>query len=147
MSSSSSAGPPGHLHRSVQSAARSGGGGASSLPAAPEAIVHSDSGESSSGASRSTHVFDSDAAGNSSGSPESSRAKNEFGMPSGPMSDAELGALQPTTVPRSEWVPGYRDRRSFRGHDIVPWSPKDIRQTSIVEMDADLLFHRYTKPM
>ncbi|ETP00320.1 hypothetical protein F441_22260 [Phytophthora nicotianae CJ01A1] len=147
MSSSSSAGPPGHLHRSVRSAAKSGGGGASSLPAAPEAIVHSDSGESSSGASSSTHVFDSDAAGNDNGSPESSRAKNEFGMPSGPLSDADLAALQPTTVPRSEWIPGYRDRRSFRGHDIVPWSAQDIRQICIVEMDADLLFHHYTKPM
>ncbi|ETO58758.1 hypothetical protein F444_22860 [Phytophthora nicotianae P1976] len=147
MSSSSSAGPPGPLHRSVRSAGKSGGRDASSLPAASEAIVHSDSGESSSGASSSTHVFDSDAAGNDSGSPDSSRTKNEFGMPSGTLSDAELGALQPTTVPRSEWIPGYRDRRSFRGHDIVPWSAQDIRQTSIVEMDADLLFHHYTKPM
>ncbi|ETK86644.1 hypothetical protein L915_08754 [Phytophthora nicotianae] len=68
-------------------------------------------------------------------------------MPSGPLSDAELAALQPTTVPRSEWIPGYRDRRSFRGHDIVLWSAQDIRQISIVEMDADLLFHHYTKPM
>ncbi|ETP27639.1 hypothetical protein F442_23084, partial [Phytophthora nicotianae P10297] len=68
MSSSSSAVPPGHFHRSVRSAAKRGAGGALSLPAAPEAIVHSDSGESSSGASRSTHVFDSDVAGNDSGS-------------------------------------------------------------------------------
>ncbi|ETK95833.1 hypothetical protein L915_01276 [Phytophthora nicotianae] len=67
-------------------------------------------------------------------------------MPSGPLSDAELAAMPPTTVPRSEWIPGYRDRRSCRGHDIVPWSTQDIRQTSIVEMDADLLFHRFTKP-
>ncbi|ETO61774.1 hypothetical protein F444_20240, partial [Phytophthora nicotianae P1976] len=147
MSSSSSAGPPGHLHRSVRSAAKSGGGGASSLPVASEATVHSDSDESSSGASGSTYVFDSDIAGNDNGSPESSRAKNEFGMPSGPLSDAELAALQPTTVPRSEWIPGYRDRRNFRGHDIVTWSAQDIRQISIVEMDADLLFHHYTKPM
>ncbi|ETN14047.1 hypothetical protein PPTG_07729 [Phytophthora nicotianae INRA-310] len=120
MSPPSSAGPPGHLPRSVRSAAKSGGGGASSLPAASEAIVHSDGGESSSGESGSTHVFDSDAAGSNSGSPESIRAKNEFGMSSGLLSDAELATLQPTTVPRSEWIPGYRDRRSFRGHDIVP---------------------------
>ncbi|ETP28653.1 hypothetical protein F442_22070, partial [Phytophthora nicotianae P10297] len=131
MSSSSSAGPPGHLHRSVRSAAKSGGGGVSSLPVASEATVHSDSDESSSGASGSTYVFDSDIAGNDNGSPESSRAKNEFGMPSGPLSDAELAALQPTTVPRSEWIPGYRDRRNFRGHDIVTWSAQDIRQISI----------------
>ncbi|ETP33108.1 hypothetical protein F442_18302 [Phytophthora nicotianae P10297] len=105
MSSSSSAGPPGHLHRSVRSvrsAAKSGGGGASSLPVASEAVVHSGSDESSSGASGSTRVFDSDVAGNDSGSPDSSCAKNEFGMPSGPLSDAELAALPPTTVPRSE---------------------------------------------
>ncbi|ETL43905.1 hypothetical protein L916_05682, partial [Phytophthora nicotianae] len=147
VSSPSSAGPPGHLHRSVRSAAKSGSGGASSPPAASEAGAHSDGGESSSREYGSACVCDSDAAGKDSSSPESIRAKNEFGMPSSPLSDAELAALQPTTVPRSEWVPGYRDRRSFRGHDIVPWSAQDIRQTSIVEMDADLLFHRFIKPM
>ncbi|ETO99538.1 hypothetical protein F441_23047 [Phytophthora nicotianae CJ01A1] len=145
VSSPSSAGPPGPPSRSVRSAAKSGSGSASSPSAASAANVHSDGDESSSGESGSTHVFDSDAAGNDSGSPKSSGAKNEFGMPSGPLSDAKLAALQPTTVPRSEWIPGFRDRRSFRGHDIVPWSAQDIRQTSIVE--ADLLFHRYTKPM
>ncbi|ETM00997.1 hypothetical protein L917_02357, partial [Phytophthora nicotianae] len=119
-----------------------GGGGVSSSPAAPEAGAPSDDGESSSGESSSTRVFDSDAAGSDSTSPELNRAKNEFGMPSGPLSDTELAALQPTTVLRSEWIPGYRDHRSFRGHDIVPWSAQDIRQISIVEMDADLLFHR-----
>ncbi|ETK84846.1 hypothetical protein L915_10233, partial [Phytophthora nicotianae] len=119
-----------------------GGGGVSSSPAAPEAGAPSDDGESSSGESSSTRVFDSDAAGSVSTSPELNRAKNEFGMPSGPLSDTELAALQPTTVLRSEWIPGYRDHRSFRGHDIVPWSAQDIRQISIVEMDADLLFHR-----
>ncbi|ETL38267.1 hypothetical protein L916_10137, partial [Phytophthora nicotianae] len=111
-------------------------------PPAPEAGAPSDDGESSSGESSSTRVFDSDAAGSVSTSPELNRAKNEFGMPSGPLSDTELAALQPTTVLRSEWIPGYRDHRSFRGHDIVPWSAQDIRQISIVEMDADLLFHR-----
>ncbi|ETO68002.1 hypothetical protein F444_15134 [Phytophthora nicotianae P1976] len=68
-------------------------------------------------------------------------------MPSGPLSDIELADLPRTTVPRSECIPSYRDRRSFRSHDIAPWSAQDIRQTSIVEMDADLLFHHYTKPM
>ncbi|ETM30504.1 hypothetical protein L914_21820 [Phytophthora nicotianae] len=100
MSSPSSAGPPGHLPRSVRSAAKSGSGSASSPPAASEAYVHSDGDESSSGESGSTHVFDSDAVGSDSGSPKSSGAKNEFGMPSGPLSDAGLAALQPTTVPR-----------------------------------------------
>ncbi|ETO58530.1 hypothetical protein F444_23091 [Phytophthora nicotianae P1976] len=109
--------------------------------------MHSDGDESSSGESGSTHVFDSDTAGSDSGTPKSSGATNEFGMPSGPLSGAKLATLQPTTIPRSEWIPGYRDRRSFRGHDIVPWSAQDIRQISIVEMDADLLFHHYTKPM
>ncbi|ETP00158.1 hypothetical protein F441_22419, partial [Phytophthora nicotianae CJ01A1] len=147
MSSSSSAGPPGHLSRSVRSTAKSDSGGASSSPAAAEAGAPSDGGESSSGESGPTRVYDSDAAGSDSSSPELNRAKNEFGMPSGPLSDAELAALPPTTVPRSEWLPGYRDRRSFRGHDIVPWSAQDMRQISIVEMDADLLFHHYTKPL
>ncbi|ETP11934.1 hypothetical protein F441_12607 [Phytophthora nicotianae CJ01A1] len=145
--SPSSTGPPDCLPRSVRSTAKSGSGDASSSFAASEASAPRDGGESSSGESGSTHVFDSDAAGSDSGSPDSSRAKNEFGMPSGPLSDAELVALPPTTVPRSEWIPGYRDRRSFRGHNIVPWSAQDIRQTSIVEMDADLLFQHYTKPM
>ncbi|ETP27644.1 hypothetical protein F442_23080 [Phytophthora nicotianae P10297] len=140
------AGPPDHLPRSVRSTAKSSSGGASSSPAASEAGARSNGGESSSGESGSTHVFDSDAAGSDSDSPESSCAKNEFGMSSGPLSDAKLAALPPTTVPPSECIPGYRDRRSFRGHDIVPWSAQDIRQTSIVEMDADLLFHHYTKP-
>ncbi|ETI56178.1 hypothetical protein F443_01238 [Phytophthora nicotianae P1569] len=82
-----------------------GSEGASSSPAASEVGSHSDGGESSSGTSGFTRVFDSDAAGSDSSSPESSRAKNEFGMPSGPLSDAELAALPPTTVPRSEWLP------------------------------------------
>ncbi|ETM97436.1 hypothetical protein PPTG_20314 [Phytophthora nicotianae INRA-310] len=68
---------------------------------------------------------------NDSGSPELSRVRDQFGMPSNPLLDAELADLPPTTVPRSEWIPGYRDRRSFRSHDIVPWSAQDIRQTSI----------------
>ncbi|ETP27897.1 hypothetical protein F442_22819 [Phytophthora nicotianae P10297] len=97
VSSPLSAGPPGHPPRSVRSAAKSGRGSASSPPAASAANVYSDGDESSSGESNSTHVFDSDAAGSDSGSPESSRAKNEFGMPSGPLSDTELSALQPTT--------------------------------------------------
>ncbi|ETO59234.1 hypothetical protein F444_22395, partial [Phytophthora nicotianae P1976] len=99
VSSPSSAGPPDHLPRSIRSAAKSGSEGASSPPAASEANVHSDGVESSSGESGSTHVFDSDAAGSDSGSPESSRAKNEFGMPSSLLSDVELAALSPTTVP------------------------------------------------
>ncbi|ETP00022.1 hypothetical protein F441_22556 [Phytophthora nicotianae CJ01A1] len=147
VSSPSSAGPPGHLPQSVRSAAKSGSGGASSPPAASEAGVPSGGGESSSTGSSSALGCDSDAAGSDSSSPELNRAKNEFGMPSGPLSDAELANLPPTTVPRSEWIPGYRDRRSFRDHDIVPWSAQDICQTSIVEMDADILFHRFTKPM
>ncbi|ETI53907.1 hypothetical protein F443_03214, partial [Phytophthora nicotianae P1569] len=146
-SSLSSAGLPGHLPRSVRSATKMSGRGTSSSSAAPEADVDSDGDESSSDESGSTHVFDSDTAGSDSGTSKSSGAKNEFGMPSSPLSNAELAALQPTTVPRSEWIPGYRDRRSFRGHDIVPWSAQDIRQISIVEMDADLLFHHYSKPM
>ncbi|ETI39964.1 hypothetical protein F443_14513, partial [Phytophthora nicotianae P1569] len=109
--------------------------------------VLSDGGESSSGKSSSTRVFDSDAARNDSGSPELSRVRDQFGMPSDPLLDAELADLPPTTVPRSEWIPGYRDRRSFRSHDIVPWSAQDIRQTSIVKMNADLLFHHFAKPM
>ncbi|ETI47480.1 hypothetical protein F443_08326 [Phytophthora nicotianae P1569] len=145
VSSPSSPGPD--LSRSVRSTAKSGSGGASSSPAASEAGAPSDGGESSSGESGSTRVCDSDAAGSDSSSPELNRAKNEFGMSSGPLSDAELAALPPTTVPRSEWLPGYRDCRSFRGHDIVPWSAQNIRQTGIVEMDTDLLFHRFTKPM
>ncbi|ETM40133.1 hypothetical protein L914_13837 [Phytophthora nicotianae] len=124
-----------------------GSEGASSSPAASEVGSHSDGGESSSGTSGFTRVFDSDAAGSDSSSPESGRAKNEVGMPSGLLSNAELAALPPTTVPRSEWLPGYRDRRSCRSHDIVSWSTQDIRQTSIVAMDGNLLFHRFTKPM
>ncbi|ETK80264.1 hypothetical protein L915_14014 [Phytophthora nicotianae] len=50
----------------------------------------SDCGESSSGKSSSTRVFDSDTAGSDSGSPELSRARDQFGMPSGHLSDAEL---------------------------------------------------------
>ncbi|ETP45314.1 hypothetical protein F442_08264, partial [Phytophthora nicotianae P10297] len=145
VSSPSSPGPD--LSRSVRSTAKSDSGGASSSPAAAEAGAPSDGGESSSGESGPTRVYDSDAAGSDSSSPELNRAKNEFGMSSGPLSDAELAALPPTTVPRSEWLPGYRDCRSFRGHDIVPWSAQNIRQTGIVEMDTDLLFHRFTKPM
>ncbi|ETP27612.1 hypothetical protein F442_23111, partial [Phytophthora nicotianae P10297] len=117
-SSLSSAGLPGHLPRSVRSATKMSGRGTSSSSAAPEADVDSDGDESSSDESGSTHVFDSDTAGSDSGTSKSSGAKNEFGMPSSPLSNAELAALQPTTVPRSEWIPGYRDRRSFRGHDI-----------------------------
>ncbi|ETP28121.1 hypothetical protein F442_22592 [Phytophthora nicotianae P10297] len=141
------AGPPDHLSRSARSTVKGGHGGASSSPAASDVGAHSGSGESSSGKSSSTRVFDSDAVGSDSGSPELSRARDQLGMPPGPLSDAELADLPPTTVPRSEWIPGYRDRRSFRSHDIVPWSAQDIRQISIVEMDADLLFHQFAKPM
>ncbi|ETO58872.1 hypothetical protein F444_22751, partial [Phytophthora nicotianae P1976] len=132
VSSPSSAGPPDHLPRSVRSTAKSGSGGASSSPSDSETGAPSDGGESPSGESGSTRGCDSDAAGSDSSSPELSRANNEFGMPSGLLSDTELTALPPTAVPRSEWLPGYRDRRSFRSHDIVPWSAQDIRQTSIV---------------
>ncbi|KUF80227.1 hypothetical protein AM587_10001222 [Phytophthora nicotianae] len=104
VSSPSSAGPPDHLPRSVRSTAKSGSGGASSSPAASEAGAHTDGGESSSGEYNSSRVCDSDAAGSDSSSPELSRAKNKFGMPSGPLSDAELAALPPTTVPRSEFI-------------------------------------------
>ncbi|ETO77289.1 hypothetical protein F444_07483 [Phytophthora nicotianae P1976] len=106
-SSSSFTGPPDHLPRSDRSIGKGGSGGASSFPAV------SDSGESSSGKSGSTRVCDSDAAGSDSGSPELSCGRDQFGMPSGPLSSAELADLPPTTVPRSEWIPGYRDRRSF----------------------------------
>ncbi|ETO68883.1 hypothetical protein F444_14379, partial [Phytophthora nicotianae P1976] len=64
--------------------------GASSSPAASESGALSDCGESSSGKSSSTRVFDSDTAGSDSGSPELSRARDQFGMPSGHLSDAEL---------------------------------------------------------
>ncbi|ETM30582.1 hypothetical protein L914_21742, partial [Phytophthora nicotianae] len=104
------AGPPDHLSRSARSTVKGGHGGASSSPAASDVGAHSGSGESSSGKSSSTRVFDSDAVGSDSGSPELSRARDQLGMPPGPLSDAELADLPPTTVPRSEWIPGYRDR-------------------------------------
>ncbi|ETM97928.1 hypothetical protein PPTG_19924 [Phytophthora nicotianae INRA-310] len=107
VSSPSSTGPPDHLPRSVRSTAKSDSGGVSSSLAASKAGAPSDDGESSSGESGSTRVFDSDAAGNDSSLSESNRAKNEFGMPSGPLSDVGLTALPPTTVPRSEWLPEY----------------------------------------
>ncbi|ETL77489.1 hypothetical protein L917_21569, partial [Phytophthora nicotianae] len=94
VASHSSAGPPDHLPRSVRSATKRGSRDASSSPAAPEADVNSDGDESSSGESGSTHVLDSDTAGSDSCTPKSSGAKNEFGMPSGPLSDAELAALR-----------------------------------------------------
>ncbi|ETN15027.1 hypothetical protein PPTG_07245 [Phytophthora nicotianae INRA-310] len=115
-------GPHDHLPRSARSTTKGGSGGASSSPAASEVGAHSDGGESYSGKFSSIRVFDSDAVGSDSGSPELSRGRNQFGMPSGPLSDAELADLPRTTVPRSEWIPGYRDCRSFRSHDIVPWS-------------------------
>ncbi|ETI54374.1 hypothetical protein F443_02792 [Phytophthora nicotianae P1569] len=133
---------------SDQKAEEPGGSrGASSPPAASEPGALSDDSESSSGKSSSTRVFDSDTAERKSGSPELSRDRDQFGMPSGPLSDVQLANLPPTAVPRSEWIPGYRTHRNFHGHDIVPWSAQDIRQTSIVEMDADLLFHHFAKPM
>ncbi|ETO99653.1 hypothetical protein F441_22930 [Phytophthora nicotianae CJ01A1] len=119
-SSSPFADPPDHLPRFPRSTAKGGSGGVSSSPAASDAGAHSDGGESSSGKSSSTRVFDSDAAGSDSGSAELSRGRDQFGMPSGPLSDVELAGL-PSTA--------------------------DIRQMIIVEMDADLLFHRFTKPM
>ncbi|ETL93998.1 hypothetical protein L917_07968, partial [Phytophthora nicotianae] len=136
-SSHSSAGPPGHLPGSVRSATKIGGRGASSSPAAPEADVHSDGDKSSSGESGSTHVFDSDTAGSDGGTPRSSGAKNEFGMPSGPLSNAKLAALQPTTVPRS-WliplrdpVPPLEDWRDdlvdeSNVHDLIESAPWEI---------------------
>ncbi|ETO58984.1 hypothetical protein F444_22638 [Phytophthora nicotianae P1976] len=90
--SPSSAGPPDHLPRSVRSTAKGGRGDVSSSLAS-EAGALRDGGESPSGESGSTHVFDSDATGSDSGSPESSRAKNEFGKPPGLLSDADLAAF------------------------------------------------------
>ncbi|ETP27876.1 hypothetical protein F442_22839 [Phytophthora nicotianae P10297] len=90
--SPSSAGPPDHLPRSVRSTAKGGRGDVSSSLAS-EAGALRDGGESPSGESGSTHVLDSDATGSDSGSPESSRAKNEFGKPPGPLSDADLAAF------------------------------------------------------
>ncbi|ETN20252.1 hypothetical protein PPTG_03292 [Phytophthora nicotianae INRA-310] len=94
----------------------------------------------------STCVLDLGTAEGGNDSPRSSsRNRERFGQPSGPLSNAELADLPHTRVSRAEWIPGYRDRRVFQGHDVVPWSAQDIRQTSIVEMDVDLLFHRFAK--
>ncbi|ETM42703.1 hypothetical protein L914_11699 [Phytophthora nicotianae] len=119
--SPSFAGFPDHPPRSTRSTTQDGSGGVSSLPAESESCVLSNGGESSSGKSSYTRVFDSDATGSDSGSPELSRARDQFGMSSGPLSDAELADLPRTTVLRSEWIPGYRDRRSFPSHNIVLW--------------------------
>ncbi|ETN08850.1 hypothetical protein PPTG_22986 [Phytophthora nicotianae INRA-310] len=145
--SPSSAGPPDHLPRSVRSTTKGGSGDVSSSLAASEAGALRDGGESSSGESGSTHVFDSDATGSDSGSPESSRAKNEFGKPSGPLSDAELAAF---FAAYNGSPIGVNSRLSRLSQLSRPWHRPlvcDIRQTSIVETDADLLFHHYTKPM
>ncbi|ETO99609.1 hypothetical protein F441_22973 [Phytophthora nicotianae CJ01A1] len=128
------AGPPDHLPRSTRSTAKGGSGGASSSPVASDAGAHFDGGESSSGISGSTRVFDSDAAGSDS-SPKLSRAIGRRASESTAYRSSPIGVDS-----------CYRDRRSFRSHDIVPWSAQDIRQTSIVEMDAGLLFHHYAKP-
>ncbi|ETM97504.1 hypothetical protein PPTG_20240 [Phytophthora nicotianae INRA-310] len=80
------AGPPDHLPRSARSTAKGGHGGASSSPAASDVGAHSDDGESSSGKSSSTRALESDAVGSDSGSPELSRAKDQFGMPPRPSS-------------------------------------------------------------
>ncbi|ETI56023.1 hypothetical protein F443_01351 [Phytophthora nicotianae P1569] len=118
VSSPSFAGLPDHLPRSTRSPTQDGSGNASFPPATSESL-----------------------------SDELSHGRDQFGIPSGPLSDAELADLPPTTVPRSEWIPGYHAHCNFHGHDIVPRSAQDIRQTSIVEMDADLLFHHFAKPM
>ncbi|ETP28814.1 hypothetical protein F442_21939 [Phytophthora nicotianae P10297] len=131
----SSAGPPDRPARSIQSSklpARGSSRGALSPPAESESGASSDGDDSLSNRSSSTRGLDSDTA--ESGSDSSA-------------SNAELADLPSTRVPRTEWIPGYRDRCVFHGHDVVPWSAQDIRQTSIVEMDVDLLFHRFAKPM
>ncbi|ETI46918.1 hypothetical protein F443_08765 [Phytophthora nicotianae P1569] len=98
--------------------------------------------------SSSTRVLDSDTAesGSDSAAPESCN-RDRFGPPSGPLSNAELADVPPTQVPRTDWIPVYRDRRGSHGHDVVSWSAQDVCQTSIVEMDVDLLFHRFANPM
>ncbi|ETO75617.1 hypothetical protein F444_08828 [Phytophthora nicotianae P1976] len=108
----------------------------------------SDDDDSPSSRSSSTRVLDSDTAesGSDSAAPESCN-RDRFGPPSGALSNAELADLPPTQVPRTDWIPVYRDRRGSHGHDVVSWSAQDVCQTSIVEMDVDLLFHRFANPM
>ncbi|ETI49111.1 hypothetical protein L917_06638 [Phytophthora nicotianae] len=67
-------------------------------------------------------------------------------MPSGPLSGVELADVPRTTVPRSEWIPGYRDPFSLhfpRPGEAGAWypgiedgsDPADLLEASTI-MDA-----------
>ncbi|KAE9018802.1 hypothetical protein PR003_g13990 [Phytophthora rubi] len=48
-------------------------------------------------------------------------------------------SLPRTTIPRSQWIPGFRQPRLFRASDVVPWSADIVSHLVITEIDIRML--------
>ncbi|GMF29742.1 unnamed protein product [Phytophthora lilii] len=61
------------------------------------------------------------------------------------LNNAELAALEPTKVPRDQWIPGYRTPSDFVASDVDPWSPPRTRHISVAMLDLEMLFDQFTR--
>ncbi|KAL4145525.1 hypothetical protein PRNP1_013192 [Phytophthora ramorum] len=90
-----------------------------------------DGGDSSGGSSVGDHH---------SGDSDSSDSANAV------LSDAELGQLDPTTISRDRWIPGYRSPVRFAGTDVDPWPLSPVRQLSVRHLTVATLFRQWSRP-
>uniref|UniRef100_H3GRR5 Uncharacterized protein n=1 Tax=Phytophthora ramorum TaxID=164328 RepID=H3GRR5_PHYRM len=56
------------------------------------------------------------------------------------LSDDELDQLDPTTISRDRWIPGYRGPVRFAGTDVDPWPLSPVRQLNIRHLTVAMLF-------
>ena len=55
-------------------------------------------------------------------------------------------ALPDTTVPRDQWIPGYRDRVPRSTPAVAPWSARRVNLICVADLDLDDLYRHFSKP-
>ena len=53
--------------------------------------------------------------------------------------------LSPTKIPRSQWIPGYRERVTWSSVQVSPWSARRVSVICLAELDLDLFSQHFSR--
>ena len=62
------------------------------------------------------------------------------------LSPKEYDELSPTKIPRSQYLPAYRERVSRSKTQVSPWSARRVSLICLAELDLDLLSQHFSRP-
>jgi hypothetical protein len=115
-------------------------------PSSDDSDPESSPSSSRSRASGSPHPDNSGDPDDSSGNEGSSSGHESDSSANSLLSDCELSQLEPTSIPRDQWIPGYRDPVDFDQANVDPWPAPELSVICVRKLTVELLFHKWCRP-